>query len=159
MKSKINILDLLIFLSILFSTTGFILAKAEKSSLNKIIEGKEKIAIVIHLPDVNSKKDSLFKIGDKSAITIRNRPYTQLDIIKVEIVNKQLVLPDNLGKYKLIDDPNRESIKDYIITLSDTALKTNDGYAVGGNKIKIGNIVELEGFNYRLSGKVIDIYE
>lgn len=155
---KLNFLDLLIICTILFSITGYLLAKAEKTQLNKIIEGKESIAIEVLIPDVFSESTDLFMIGDKSAITIRNRPYTKLKIIKTELTPKQTVIPVLSGSlYKIIPDPTKLNIKDYIVTLTDEALVTGDGYVIGGNKIKIGNQIELEGFNYRLNGKVINV--
>lgn len=156
---KINILDVLLLATVAFSISGFILAKAEKTQLNNKIEGKEKISIEVLIPDVYSKDNELFKINDFAALTIRNRPYTKLKIIKTESKPKQLVIPVlNSTSYKTIPDPTRPDTKDYLVTLSDTALKTNDGYVIGGNKIKIGNQVELEGFSYRLNGKVINLY-
>lgn len=155
---KTNILDLLIIITFVFSITGYILAKAEKTPLNKIIQGKENIAIEILLPDVYCENNNLFNTGDLSAITIRNRPYTKLKIVKSEHKPKVTIIPAFNNTFKIIDDPARSQIKDYIVTLTDEALKTNDGYVIGGNKIKIGNQIELEGFNYRLAGKVINIY-
>lgn len=156
---KINLLDFLLVITITFSITGYILAKAEKTPLNKIIQGKEKIAIDLLLPDVFLENNEIFKVGNETAITIRNRPYTKLSIIKIEIKPKQTIIPGYSNfSYKTIDDPTRTNVKDYFVTLTDTALKTNDGYVIGGNKIKIGNQIELEGFNYRLTGKVINIY-
>lgn len=156
---KLNLIDLLLLITIFFCISGYILAKAEKTSLNKVIEGKEKIAIELLIPDVFSQNESiLFRKGDKSAITIRNRPYTKLNIIKVESKPKTITIPTLNGSYKTIEDPSRKNITDYYVTLSDTALKTHDGYVTGGNKIKIGNPIELEGFNYRLNGKVINVY-
>lgn len=156
-KIKSNLLDLLILLTIIFSITGYILARAEKTPLDKVIEGKEKIAIELLLPDVFSPNNP-FKVGEQSAITIRNRPYTKLTIIKLESKSKNIVIPTYSGSYKTIPDPTRTNVTDYFVTLTDEALKTTDGYVIGGNKIKIGNQIELEGFNYRLSGKVINIY-
>lgn len=157
-KTKtINILDLLLLITILLSISGYLFAKANKTPLNKIIEGKEKIAIEILLPDVFTKNDFI-KVGKETAITIRNRPYTKLTIIRSESKQKQIVIPAYSGSYKTIVDPTKSNVKDYFITLSDFALITKDGYVIGGNKIKIGNQVELEGFNYRLTGKVINIY-
>ena len=156
---KLNFLDLLVIFTILFSITGYLLAKAEKTQLNKIIEGKENIAIEVLIPDVFSANADLFMVSDKSAITIRNRPYTKLKIIKTESNAKQAIIPTLSGSsYKTISDPTKSNVKDYTVTLSDEALTTADGYVIGGNKIKIGNQIELEGFNYRLSGKVINIY-
>ncbi len=158
-KRKLNFLDLLLIITVLFSISGFILAKAEKTGLNKVIEGQESIAIEILLPDVYLQEmTAFFKVGEKSAITIRNRPYTKLNIIKTDSKPKQLVIPSLSGTYKTINDPTKPNVRDYFVTLSDIALKTNDGYVIGGNKIKTGNQVELEGFNYRLNGKVINVY-
>ena len=162
MNKKINLFDALTLLTIIFSISGYLFAKAEKTGLNKVIEGKEKIAIELLVPDVNAGnadfKNDLFKIGGKTAITIRNRPYTKLEIIKSESKPKLLIIPDFHGSFKTPLDPTRTNIKDYTVTLTDEALKTQDGYVIGGNKIKIGNQIELEGFNYRLNGKVINIY-
>lgn len=156
---KFNFLDLLIVLTILFSITGYMLAKAQRTQLNKIIQGKENIAIEVLLPDIFSENTDLFMTGDKSAITIRNRPYTKLKILTTSSSPKQITIPVLSGSsYKTISDPTKLNVKDYIITLTDEALATEDGYVIGGNKIKIGNQVELEGFNYRLSGKVINVY-
>ena len=158
LKIKSNFLNLLLILTIIFSISGYILAKAEKTPLNKIIHGKENIAIELLLPDVYTEDKELFKVGEGSAITIRNRPYTKLKIIKTEAKPKSLTLLDIRGSYKTIEDPTRVNVKDYFVTLSDIALKTDDGYVIGGNKIKVGNQIELEGFNYRINGKVINIY-
>lgn len=160
---KINFLDLLLLLTIVFSITGYILARAEKTGLNKVIKGKEKIAIEVLLSDVFSKEhekeqDAFFKIGEKVAITIRNRPYSKLEVVKIERRPKTAIVFNSQGAYKAIADPTKIDLNDYIITLTDTALRTNDGYVISGNKIKAGNLIELEGFNYRLNGKVINVY-
>lgn len=159
-KTNLNLLDFLLLLTIVFSTTGFILARAEKTPLNQIIKDKEEIAIELLIPDVfsTSPKETFFKAGEKTAITIRNRPYTKLSITKSESKPKMTVISSPNGAFKTIEDPTKTNFKDYFVTISDTALKTDDGYVIGGNKIKIGNQIELEGFNYRLNGKVINIY-
>lgn len=157
-NKKPNLLDLLIVLSLILSISGYICARAEKIPLNKIIQGKENIAIEVLIPDVFSRLSNIFESAQESAITIRNRPYTKLKIIQTESKPKLIVVPTLSGSYKTINDPTRTSVKDYLITLSDIAIKTNDGYVIGGNKIKIGNQIELEGFNYRLNGKVTNIY-
>ena len=156
-RYKTNLLDLLLILTILFSLTGFLFVKAQKTPLNKIIQGKEKISIVVLLPGVHSENNELFKTGDKAGITIRNRPYNQLEIINIEAKPILTVISLQTGSFKTIPDPTKTNVTDYIVTLKDTALKTKDGYVVGGNKVKIGNQIELEGFNYRLTGKIINI--
>ena len=154
---KINLLDLAFLTTLILSTIGFALAKADKTSLNNIIQGKENITIKVLLPDVYSENGDLFKVGEKTSITIRNRPYTKLAITNIESLPKQKVISSASGTYKVIKDPTRTKTIDYIVTIKDEALKTKDGYVIGGNKIKIGNQIELEGFKYRLNGKVVGI--
>lgn len=156
-KTKLNFIDVLLLLTVVFSLYGVSLVKAEKSSLNKVIKGKSKVVIEVFIPDVKSKFE-LFQTGSKTAITIRNQPYDKLEIIGIKQIKKEIILPDLMGGFKVIDDPIRVNEKDILVTLVDHALITDDGYVFGGNKIKIGNYVELEGFNYRLTGKVVDMY-
>lgn len=156
-KLKVNLIDLLLLLTIVLSTTGFLTAKTEKNSLNKIITGKQKIAIKVYVSDVPLKKKPLFQVKDKVFITIRNKPYTKLEIIKVEERPILALSFDRTGTYKAIPDPTKLDFTDYLVTISDTALKTKDGYVVEGSKIKIGNQIELEGFDFRFNGKIIDI--
>ena len=154
---KINLLDFIFIIAIMFSVSGYLLARAEKTQLNKVIKGKEQIAIQVYIPDVVSGGNNFFKINEKSAITIRNRPYTKLNIIDVNVEPKQIIIPSVPSSFKIVDDPTKSLIKSYIITLSDQAIKTDDGYVIGGNKIKVGNPIELEGFDYRLNGKIISV--
>ena len=156
-KLKVNLFDLLLLLTIVLSTTGFLTAQTEKNSLNKIITRKQKIAVKVYVSDVPIRNNQLFQVGDEVFITIRNKPYTKLEIIKVEERPKLALSFDRTGTYKAIPDPTKLDFTDYLITISDTALKTKDGYVVEGNKIKIGNQLELESFNFRLNGKIIDI--
>ena len=57
----------------------------------------------------------------------------------------------------MIKDPAQSAIYDAIVTITDTAKITKDGAVVGGNKIKIGLPVTLEGTNYRLNGTISDV--
>ena len=49
------------------------------------------------------------------------------------------------------------SVFDAIITISDTAKITKDGAVVGGNKIKMGLPVTLEGQKYKFNGTISDV--
>ncbi|MBK7836875.1 MAG: DUF4330 family protein [Candidatus Obscuribacter sp.] len=43
------------------------------------------------------------------------------------------------------------------MTVQDESEQTDDGYVIRGNKIKVGNQIELESFKYRVQGVVVDI--
>ena len=86
-------------------------------------------------------------------------PYTKLKIVKSQKTSCQTVIPDpeNPAKVIAVNDPSCPYTFNYLVTLKDKATITSDGVVVGGNKIKIGLPVLLEGYNYRLNGIVSDI--
>ena len=57
----------------------------------------------------------------------------------------------------IVEDFSQLYMYDYIIKLQDMAKITKDGAVVGGNKIKIGIPIVLEGFNYRVNGTISNV--
>ena len=57
----------------------------------------------------------------------------------------------------MVNDHAQPAIYDAIITINDTAKITKDGAVVGGNKIKMGLPVTLEGENYKFNGTISDV--
>ena len=57
----------------------------------------------------------------------------------------------------MVDDVSQAFSYDILLTVVDTAKITKDGAVVGGNKIKIGIPVTIEGKNYRFNGVISDI--
>ena len=55
------------------------------------------------------------------------------------------------------DDVSQAYLYDVAVTLTDTAKITKDGAVVGGNKVKIGLPITLEGRDYKFTGTVADI--
>ena len=57
----------------------------------------------------------------------------------------------------VVEDPSQANMYDLVVTLSDTAKITKDGAVVGGNKIKMGLPITLEGKDYKFNGTVSDL--
>ena len=57
----------------------------------------------------------------------------------------------------LVPDPAQPNLYDAVVTIKDVAKITKDGAVVGGNKIKIGLPIVLEGFNYRVGGTISNV--
>jgi hypothetical protein len=155
---KFNILDLSIIIVILLAVTGLLLVKTGKFATSaKVIKKESMIEFDVVLRGVKLSNDKmLFKSGDKSFITIRNVPYTSLGITKVNRTPLQTIIPDpnDPTKALAVNDLAEPYTYNYTVTLKDKALITDDGPVIGGNKIKIGLIVTLEGGDYRLNGLV-----
>jgi Domain of unknown function (DUF4330) len=161
MKSnRLNPIDGSVLVLALLCVLGFAATKAGHAGVNNVIEGSSKVAIEVFITGLKTRDLDLFKVGEKTAITVRNQPLTpKMTIAKVEHNQKQtsFLTPDG-KKVLAYPDPANAIAQDFLVTVVDSeAPKTEDGYVVRGQKIKIGNQIELEGFKYRVQGVVVDI--
>lgn len=156
---KFSILDAIVLALILLGIAGFMLVKSGKhQTSSQVIEKKSQIEFdAAFMAQAVTSSDEIFKVGDDAFITLRNVPYTKLSIVKVK-KNRWLttVYDDNKGAMA-VEDPSRPNLFTYVVTLKDNALITKDGAVIGGNKIKIGLPIVVEGFKYRLKGVVSDV--
>ena len=60
-------------------------------------------------------------------------------------------------KFLIVEDVSQANMYDITVTLTDTAKITKDGAVVGGNKIKMGLPITLEGKDYKFNGTVSDL--
>lgn len=156
----INIIDLCAILIVLIGLGGFFLVKsgAHKTSAQIVKDKKEIEFDVFSRGQKIMDADSLFKDEKTSFLTIRNVPYTKLKIVKYECTPWQVpVLHTENNTAVSIDDPSAPFTEDCLVTLSDMAEITDDGPVIGGNKVKVGLRVDIEGFKYRLPAVVADV--
>ncbi|MBY0360051.1 MAG: DUF4330 domain-containing protein [Candidatus Obscuribacterales bacterium] len=156
---RFNLLDLALLVTILVSALGLFMAKAGYAGVDKVIEGSARVNIDVYLAGFKTKDPELFKIGEKTALTIRNQPVEPpMTIVGVKHCPKQVAFLAADGKKAVaFADPSQPLAHDFVITVADEAERTKDGYVIRGNKIKVGNQVELEGFQYRVQGVVVGI--
>ncbi len=156
---KLNALDATVLVTVVASAIGFGLAKAGYAGVDQVIEGEQRVAIDIYLVGLKTRDTELFKVGEKSAVTIRNRPVDPPMTIKAvqHWPHKASFLSTDGKSAVAFPDPAMPVAHDFIVTLEDTAERTADGFVIRGNKVKIGNAIELEGFKYRAQGVAIDI--
>ncbi len=159
-RSRANFIDFAVVALIGAAVLGAVLAKAGHAGVNQVIQGTPKVDIDVYFSGFKTKDINLFKVGEPSSITIRNQPGPPMTITKVEHTPKQVSFLSIDGKKAVaFADPANPLAQDFVVTVTDTAEKTKDGYVVSGNKIKVGNQVELESFKYRVQGVVVDIRE
>lgn len=157
---RFNPLDFMLLLMILLSASGFALAQTGHAGVDKVIESKGKVSIIVYLAGLKTKDPEMFKKGEETSLTIRNQPVEgALTIENVKHTPKQttFLMPDGKS-VKAFDDPSQPLAHDFEITISSAdTLSTKDGFVVRGQKIKVGNQIELENRNYRVQGVVVDI--
>lgn len=158
---KIKLIDVLILLAVVAAlVVGFLTYNHFRQTADKQIEKTAKIAFQVFLRGVTiTSGTSPIKSGDTTFISIRNVPYTDLKIVDVKIDTKKLVMPNPAGKppFILVEDYSQMFMYDVVVTVVDTAKFTKDGAVVGGNKIKIGLPITLEGKDYKFNGTVSNV--
>ena len=151
--------DLIIIAGVITALfVGFITYKNFRQTASNQIEATSKIMFEVFLRSVTLTSDEIpIKANEKTFISIRNVPYSNLDVLNVKSERKKTILQSINNKITVIDDASQADMYDIIVTLTDTAKIIKDGAVVGGNKIKIGLPITLEGVDYKLNGIVSDL--
>ncbi len=156
-----NIIDVIIVLILIITATAIFFAGTGRIASTAPLEPqKQNVEIdVILRGEKISRNTEVFKAGEKTFITIRNVPYTKLEIIKSEKTPEMITIPDpkNPKKAIAVENPAFPNTYNFLVTVADKAVITHDGIVIGGNKIKIGLPITLEGYDYKLSGLVSDV--
>ena len=155
--NKFSTVDFIIIIGVVIALfVGVFTAKHFRQTADKQIEATSQITFQVFLRGVTVTGEEFpVKLDDKTFITIRNVPYTELDVVNVSYQPRKTFSPTS--KNLLVPDPAQPSVFDAIITIKDTAKITKDGAVVGGNKIKMGLPVTLEGYNYKFNGTISDV--
>lgn len=159
MKRRINLLDSALLVILVVSSAGYCLAQKGYAGVDKIITGKTKVNMQVFLSGFKTVNPDIFKEGDPTFLTIRNNPVEgAMTITAVKHWPKQVAFISPDGKKAVaFADPTQPLAHDYVITVTEEAEGTKDGYVIKGNKIKVGNTVELESMTYRVQGVVVGL--
>ena len=158
---KFKIVDILIIIFVIIAlAVGYTTYKGYRQTADKQIEATSKVVFKVYMRGVTFSGEKLPIVkGDKTFISIRNVPYSDLKIVDVKADRRKIVIPALNSKKVVIEveDASQPDLYDVLVTLTDTAKITKDGAVVGGNKIKMGLPITLEGADYRFTGSVSDI--
>ncbi len=162
MFKKLKLTDYIILAFIIIAlSVGFLAISKKKNFSNLPIEKETKIMFDVFFRGISLSAQSVpFKPGDDAFITIRNVPYTKLKINAAEGRPRMAFVPSkNKHGYEFVEDISTPGLFDFIVRLEDKAKKTPDGYVAGGNKIKMGIPVVIEGELYKYQGVISNIFE
>lgn len=153
----VNLLDALIVTGVVAGLVGVVAVKSGYSAIDKVVtkQGPAEIDLMIK---ANIEDLTMFKAGDKTFVTIRNQPYDKVAITAVKAKRSQIAVPTNDGKdFRITTDPTAPFSSEVILTLRSDGMLTDDGIIWGGQKLKVGVPVDVEGLKYRLRGSVLDV--
>lgn len=163
---KFKTVDFIIIIGVILALiVGFFTYKNFRQTASKQIEATSQISFDVFIRGITYTGENLpIAAGDTTFISIRNVPYSDLKITSVKAEKRKVVLPrittakGDLKKTVLVvEDPAQANLYDIQVSLTDTAKITKDGAVVGGNKIKIGLPITLEGKDYKFNGTVSNL--
>ena len=160
---NLKIVDYIIIVGIVIAGfVCFLTYKGIHKTASNAIDAVSEISFDVYIRGITYTGNDLpLKADEKTFISIRNVPYSDLMITNVKAEKRKIVLPvlntRNTKTVIVVEDVSQPNVYDAIVTLKDTAKITKDGAVVGGNKIKIGLPITLEGADYRLNGTVSNI--
>lgn len=157
---KVRPVDFIIIAGIILAlVVGFFTYTNFRQTADKKIEATSRIVFQVFVRGVTLTGDKVpMDKGEKTFISIRNVPYSDLNIIDVQADKRKIILPTfNSKKVVVVEDVSQANTYDIVVTLEDMAKITKDGAVVGGNKIKMGLPITLEGEDYKFTGIVSNL--
>ncbi len=152
---------LVIAIIIIALIVGLMTVRGKRATSSKQIETTTNVEVEVYIKGATvTSREPIFKKDDETFITIRNVPYTKLKIKDVKSNRRKTIIPNAGSKksYIVVNDETAPNQYDYLIKIVDSAKITKDGDAVlGGNKVKIGLPITLEGAKYKLNGIISNI--
>jgi len=153
----VNALDAVITLTVVAMLVGIVVVKSGRTAVTRVVssQGTAEVDLLIR---ANIRDLGMFKAGDKAFVTVRNQPYDKVLIRAVQAKRAEIAVPINDGKsFRITTDPTMPYASEVILTLQDTGMETEDGIVWGGQKLKLGVPIDVEGYKYRLRGSVLDV--
>lgn len=157
---KINVIDFGGLALAVLVTAGVLLVQSGMHRTSgQVVKGEGDIHYTVYIRNLKTMQPKLFEPGKKLSITIRNQPRGKVEIVDVKQTPKRssYMLPS--GSLATMEDPADPYGYDYLITLKDHALFSDDGFVTEGIKVKVGLGIEVEGHDYRVPGAIIDVRE
>ena len=148
------IISVVILLALL--VVGIFLTKSKIAKTPVLSEDTVVFQVFFRGVTITSPQSPL-KSMDESFITIRNVPHKKVTILEAIQRPRVANMIDNKGMPIAIEDASTPFLYDCLVTLYDDAKITDDGVVLGGNKLKMGLPIILEGKNYRFAGTVTNI--
>ncbi len=160
---KLSILDVGAALVILLVVVGIFFFPGTSGSIAQVGAPTKPVEVDVLVRGLNvGNPQELFqqglKAGGKSNIIIRNQPHGEIGIKSVKQLPRTTLVPQPDGSVKELPDSRSDQFAmDMLLTLDGKAQITETGPVVGNSKLKIGDQIELEGFNYDFKASVIGI--
>lgn len=146
--------------ALVLAVLGVVLVKFgwHRTAGNQVVADNVPVTLVVLLDRVVSlNAESLLRSGQKVQLSVRNRPRGEVTVKAVNVIPRKALLPKALEPHEWIPDENHPYESDMVVSFSDTATQSKDGYVTKGIKLKTGMNVTIETFNAYLDGVIMAV--
>lgn len=102
---------------------------------------------------------SFIKAGNKTNILVRKQPSGSATLKEIKFLPRTVATPQPDGSLKAIPDPRPELAltTDMMLTLTSDAQVVEGTPVLGGEKVKVGTTLELDGPTYNFASSVVAV--
>jgi len=154
---RLNIIDFSFVIITSAMVFGLFWVAMGNSPLQQEIISTGPVEVTVAVRGARVLDPTIFKVGEKAFLTIRNSRYKAVEVVKIETKPRYITLMGTDNKPVSIADPSRPEVKDIDLTFKEQAEVLKDGVTMGGYKLKVGNTVELDAFGYRFRGSIMKV--
>lgn len=157
---KFSILDVgagLIILMVIFGIF-FFPGKSGSSIASNADRLPVEIDVLVRGLSVTDPK-SLIKEGAKTSVIVRKQPTGDATLTAIKYLPRNMAVTQPDGSLKVLPDPRPESAlsNDMVLTLKNNAQVVGGTPIFGGEKVKVGTTLELDGPAYNFASSVIAV--
>ncbi|MDB9493428.1 DUF4330 domain-containing protein [Spirulina major CS-329] len=158
---KLNILDLGAALIMVLVVVGIFFFPGTTGSMAQINTETIEFDVLVRGLSIRNPQALIEQLAEnpRTSIIVRNQPSDAIAIEGVELLERQVLVPQPDGSVKSMPEPRTvESFStDFLITLQADAQITAGVPVVNQSQIKIGTPIELDGTTYNFKGSIIEV--
>lgn len=158
---KISVLDLGLACLVLLVIVGtLIIPGGSKQSIVQAQLSTKPVEVDAIVIGLNASKPSeILKEGDSTSVIIRNQPYGEIRLKKIQQLPKTVTASQPDGTVKAFPDPRPEGkySNNFILTLEGKGQLTKEGPVLGNIPVKVGVPIDLDGKLYNFRASIIDV--
>ncbi len=154
---KVSVLDVGAALVILLVVFGIFIFPGASGSAQGARQPVEVDVVVRGLSVINPK--DVIKPGNSTNILVRKQPSGAVKVKEIKFLPRTVATPQPDGTLKVFPDPRPELAltTDMMLTLASEVPVVDGTPVLGGEKAKIGTIIELDGPTYNFASSVVAI--
>ncbi|MBW4440388.1 MAG: DUF4330 domain-containing protein [Plectolyngbya sp. WJT66-NPBG17] len=154
---KVSILDVGAALVILLVVFGIFIFPGASGSAQGTRQAVEVDVVVRGLSATNPK--DVVKAGNTTNILVRKQPSGTAKLKEIKFLPRTVAAPQPDGTLKVFPDPRPELAltTDMMLTLANEVPIVDGTPVLGGEKVKVGTTIELDGPTYNFASSVVAI--